>query len=481
MHSPDDSTEKQTCPHQGQSDFIPPYPNPRAKRPSVLARLIECRTSWLGQFFEKSYRMKTGLAWLPGKRFFIINQPDLVRQILVENPDNYPKNSVLYHMLTLLLGDGIFISNGKIWKRQRKMMEQAMTLSHIRSVFPLMQEAVVDMLKRLESHRDHQELNISREMAYITADIIFRTIFSKPLTQEESDTIFTSFAEYQNQVARHSAFLYLGIPSRWLHGPLKGPAQRIRQVIHDNVATRFHNIEAGNEDPYDDILNGLLMARDDNGQPFDLEELIDQVAVIFLAGHETSATALSWAFYLIAKCEHLQTAMLEEIQQHKSTPEQLTINYEDIRKLKNTSDVFRETLRLYPPVGGFMKEATQPICMRDKQIKPGDGVVILPWLMHRREDIWPDTHAFKPERFRDPEQKECIRDYYFPYSAGQRVCIGASFANQEAILILSAMVEQFQFIAIEGHDPMPVGHVTIKPETNIRLKLVRRQAPQGCH
>lgn len=121
-----------------------------------------------------------------------------------------------------------------------------------------------------------------------------------------------------------------------------------------------------------------------------------------------------------------------------------------------------------------MREATEAVCMRDKSILPQDTVVVIPWLLHRREDIWPNAHAFQPERFRCPQHKEAIQQTYYPYSAGRRVCIGAAFANQEAILILATLVSRYQFEPVAGKAPQPVGHITIKPDRHIMLRLKRR-------
>lgn len=454
--------------------YIPPYPAPRTKRPSLVERLVLLRRSWLSVFFGKSYTMKTGQIKLPLHNLYVINQPDLVKRVLVEEAEKYPKNQVLYQMLTLLLGDGIFISNGDTWRRQRKMMEQALSVPHIKNVFPLMQESVADLMVRLDQMAGRKPLNISEHMSHVTADIIFRTIFSKPLSLAESQIIFREFAAYQRAIARYSPLLFVGIPVGFAKIRIAKHAQAIRDVIANNIRPRFAAVEQGQLDTHQDILASMLAATDEQGQHFSFEELIDQIAVLFLAGHETSATTLSWAFYILAHCLHLQTAITQEATDLLQASGQSMLSYSDIRKLKHTADVFKETLRLYPPVGGFMRQATEAVCMRDKSIKPNDMVVVIPWLLHRREDIWPDTHAFKPERFRCPQHKEAIAQTYYPYSAGQRVCIGAAFANQEAILILASLVSRYQFLPSQDKTPQPIGHITIKPDRHIRLRVQRK-------
>lgn len=462
--------------------YIPPYPEPRAKRPSLLGRLVLLRRSWLSVFFGKSYTMKTGQIKLPLHNLYVINQPDLVRRVLVDDAAKYPKSQVLHQMLTLLVGNGIFISNGAEWSRQRKMMEQALSVPHIKNVFPLMQDAVLDLISQLDQAVDSVPINISEQMSHVTADIIFRTIFSKPLSQVESQIIFREFAAYQRAIARYSPLLFVGIPVGLAKNRIAKHATAIREVIAQNIKPRFETLRRGQADTPSDILAAMLTATDEQGQHFSFEELIDQIAVLFLAGHETSASTLSWAFYILAHCPHLQQAISQEVadlpsespQVSHPTDRQVQINYNDIRKLKQTADTFKETLRLYPPVGGFMREATEAVCMRDKQIQPRDTVVVIPWLLHRREDIWPNAHAFQPERFRCPQHKEAIQQTYYPYSAGRRVCIGAGFANQEAILILASLVSRYQFEPVAGKKPQPVGHITIKPDRHILLRLRRR-------
>ena len=455
---------------QEPAGYTPPFPDPRARRPNLFGRFRAFTRSWLNVFFANSYRMKSGTFRIPGKRYFIVNDAPEVKKVLSAGAQVYPKGPVLQRMLRLLLGDGIFISNGPVWKRQRDMMEQALTLSHIRLVFPMMQSAVDLLLSRLEN-QGSKALNISEEMAFVTADIIFRTIFTKPLTAEESALIFRSFARYQKRVARLSPLFFIGARPEWFRWLLGDSAAAIRGVIRENTRLRLEAYRTSGADDHDDILNGMMTAVDESGRQFDLEELTDQIAVLFLAGHETSATTLSWAFYILGQCPHLQRAILTETE---AVTEGGPVEYAHIRKLKAAADVFRETLRLYPPVGGFVREATCPVQVRDKQIQPGDAVVVLPWLLHRREDKWPDAHEFHPERFGCPEQQDTIRNYYYPFSAGERVCIGASFANQEAILIIASVIRRFEILPVTDCQPQPIGHITIKPDQNIRLQLKPR-------
>ncbi|WP_221801812.1 cytochrome P450 [Oceanobacter mangrovi] len=460
-----------TAPEQKDS-YTPPFPDPRVNRPNLLQRFWASRKSWLNVFFTKSYRMKSGRFRVPGKTYFVVNEAQDVRAILNDKASAYPKGRVLQQMLKLLLNDGFFVSNGDTWKRQRSMMEQALTQAHIRKAFPQMVSAVEQLLQRLDKRSaGNAAVNISEEMAHVTADIIFRTIFSKPLTAEQSSEVFNAFAKYQGRIARLVPLFYVGAKPEWFYWLVGKPANAIRSVIQQSCQQRFDHFHATGEDPYDDILNGIITAQDESGTHFTMEEIIDQIGVLFLAGHETSATTLSWVFFILSRCPHFQQQIRAEMRDVMAETGADKLDFSHIRKLKQCSNVFRETLRLYPPVGGFIRESKCPVKFRDKQIKPGDSVFVIPWLLHRREDKWPQTHEFHPERFSCPEQQEVIRDYYYPFSAGERVCIGAGFANQEAILILASVVSRFEILPADGPEPQPVGHLTIKPDRNVVLHL----------
>jgi cytochrome P450 len=199
--------------------------------------------------------------------------------------------------------------------------------------------------------------------------------------------------------------------------------------------------------------------------------LSEQVAMLFLGGHETSASALAWNFFLIAKDQSAQQRM------HAETVKVLgerPPTYADIRKLRFTRNVFAETLRLYPPIAFLPRDAACPMQMRDKNIPKGAVVHVSPWLMQRHRRYWQRPDEFDPDRFDRAESEESLRACYFPFSKGPRVCIGASFAQQEAILVLANLVRRYRFDGIPGVEPKPIGRLTIRSENGIRLKVARR-------
>jgi cytochrome P450 len=215
-----------------------------------------------------------------------------------------------------------------------------------------------------------------------------------------------------------------------------------------------------------------MEARDrETGVAFTFEELVDQTAVFFLAGHETSASSLSWSLYLLAKCPHFQEQVHAEALAILGDRQPV---YEDMRHLERTRDVFREALRLYPPAGFIVREAAETQCMRDKTVKAGSVVMVSPWFIQRHVDLWEEPNAFDPDRFGCPAGEASLQNAWLPFGKGPRICVGAAFATQEAMLALVQLVRYFRFEVLPGEDPEPVGRVTIRSANGTRLVIHRR-------
>jgi len=456
--------------------FCPAYPTPRKHKASGLLMFFSARRSWLDALYERSYRMQMGEIHLPGLDLYMVNEPTLVRQVLANADDNFPKSALLGEALQPLLGESIFTTNGAQWQRQRDMMEPAFAQARLNVAFPVMREATDAMLARLAALPDGVEHDLEIEMTHVTADIIFRTIFSEPMTGPDAHRVFDAFSRFQAQVPR------LMLPSlygkRWLRWPWdawrsRRAAREIRGLLEHLVRPRFDAHRAGCPAARQDILAAFLDARDrESGEPFSFEALVDQVAMLFLAGHETSASALTWATHLLAQSPEVQARVHAEVkaQLGEGAPE-----LGDMKALPLTRNVFRETLRLFPPVG-FMARQTAGACpMRKKQVPAGATVVVAPWLIHRHRDLWPEPDAFNPDRYDGEASREALKQAYLPFGMGPRVCMGAAFALQEATLILAQLVRRYRLDAVPGHVPQPVGRLTIRSANGVRLRLFRRE------
>jgi len=455
--------------------LVPPKPTPQAKKLNPLARFFKSLHCSIRPLYANSYSMKLGDVKLPRRTMYFVNQPELVQQILLGDVHRYPKSDLMATMLELLLGESIFVSNGELWEQQRRMMDPAFEATRIKAIFPLMREAVDAMAARFEAGAAGPDTQIDLEMTHVTADVIFQTIYSQSFTREEAEIIFENFEQFQQLAWLHGVWSLAGVP-HWLSiGKLRARryARTIRELLHRPVRKRLADIAARETVPERDILASFIGAEDpETGKRFDERELVDQIGIMFLAGHETSASALAWALYLIAQVPDVQQRLQAEADAVFADG---PLAFEKMRRLPFTRDVFRETLRLYPPVAFVPRDTAEPEEMRGKHILPGSILFVSPWLMHRHTEHWENPDMFDPDRFSRAETKASEQKAYFPFSKGPRVCLGAAFALQEAVIVLTTIMRDWTVSPVEGHTPKPTARLTLRSENGIRLNLERRR------
>ncbi|MBL1376412.1 cytochrome P450 [Zobellella iuensis] len=465
----------------------PVFPKPGKSKASLWKVFFTKRHSWLNALYERSYRMKMGEYIMPGLRLYMINQPELVRRVLVQEVADFPKHRMLGDILEPLLGESIFTTNGEQWQKQRNMLDPAFKHARVQQVFSLMQDAVADMSARLA--QGPKALDVDPEMTYVTADIIFRTIMSTKLAPEQAHLILDAFVQFQAESPKLALFKMFNLPGWLQQGASERKrqlaAQQIRHAIEDIVRPRYQQAEAARAgcprsraelEQQQDILSSLLLTTDEGtGQPFSFSEIVDQISMLFLAGHETSASALTWSLYLLALYPDIQEQAHQEVQQVLA---EQPMSVEAIRKMVLVRDCFREALRLYPPVGFLTRECAHNTSMRDKKMPKGSSVAISPWLIHRHREFWDNPDGFDPFRFTSKELKTPLSKSYLPFGAGPRVCIGAAFAQQEASLILATLLRDYRFALAPGFVPEPVGRLTIRSENGMQLVLTPRAKQQ---
>lgn len=470
--------------------FCPHYPPPQPKRPSAWRMFFSKRRSWLDALYERSYRMKMGEVHLPGVDLYMVNEPSLVRRVMVEEAAQFPKHEALGDALRPLLGDSIFTTNGEVWKRQRALMDPSFEAARIRHVFGRMREAAAAMAERLRAVPEGAEHDVEIEMTHVAADIILRTILSQPLDSDGAQQIFAAFERYQALAPRLMMPAFFGL--RWLRPWWQAQRSRraaaeIRDLLAGLIRPRFDAACSGgpSADEGGDILASLLRVRDPaTGGGFGFDELVDQVAMLFLAGHETSASALSWALHLLAHSPGVQQRLHDEA---RNLFDPASDDPGAMKELELARNVFREALRLFPPVGFLARQSARACTMRDKQLPAEASVVVSPWLIHRHRELWARPDEFDPDRYADerpdatpasasePSARESLRRAYLPFGMGPRVCIGAAFALQEATLILATLAREFRFEPVPGHEPEPVGRLTIRADNGIRLRVHQRE------
>ena len=438
--------------------MIPPKPEPRTGNVSLWRYWQLFRKDILSAQPARLYRAWMAEFRTPFFRSYLLNQPDLVRLVLRDRPRDFPKSRRVTAGLAPLLGKSVFVTNGAIWERQRRIIDPAFEGGRVKSSFPSMLAAAQSAAERIEpGKRDIEPI-----ASYATADVIFRTLFSVPIGDEIAAETYTAFRDFQR--AQPIATLTALMPWMpvWHRKRTRDAAKRLRGLIRSLVERRLNEIEEGRA-PADLATKILTTVDPETGQGFDAEEMVDQVAIFFLAGHETSASLLGWALWLLAASPEWGSRVASESSDFIKSPD-----YSKLTAMTATRSVLRETLRLYPPVPMFVREAVQREEFRGRTVKRGSQVVISPWHLHRHERIWKRPDHFDPARW-ELGTDNPGGDAYQPFSSGTRSCPGAGFAMAEATILLSVLMARFRFEPLEA--PMPVAHLTTRSRDGIKLKI----------
>ncbi len=448
----------------------PPKPPSRSDKVSLWHYAKLFREDILSAQPARLYRAWMAEFRTPFFRSYLINQPDLVQRVLKERPDDFPKSTRVNEGLRPLLGNSVFVTNGDVWKRQRRIIDPAFEGGRLRETFAAMWDASEAAAARLDAKVGQEvEVEVEEETSHVAADVIFRTLFSLPIEHRLARGVFEEFRAYQRSQPILNIAALIPLP-RWMprlfRQDTKQSAARIRALITELTQTRADAIEAGTAP--NDLATKIMTTSDpETGERFTTEEMVDQVAIFFLAGHETSASTLAWALYLMALFPDWQDKLANEAQALE------VCDFGVMSKLKLSRDVFRETLRLYPPVPMMVRENSCPETMRERNVHKGSQLVISPWHLHRHTRLWDNPDGFDPARWHTENGKNCQREAFVPFSAGARVCPGAGFAMIEGPLILSRILRDFRFEV--GPEPVPVAHLTVRSKNGILLKISHRE------
>lgn len=446
--------------------MIPPKPEPRPDRVSLLRYLRLFRQDILSAQPARLYRALMAEFRTPFFRSYLCNDPALVARVLKDEPQDFPKSDRVGEGLMPLLGRSVFVTNGAEWESQRRIIDPAFEGGRLRETFPAMCAAAEAAVARLAG-RSGETVEIEAEMSHAAADVIFRTLFSIPIDHGVAAQVFGRFRDYQRAQPLLNLAAFLPLP-RWVPRFHRRRARRaaadLRALMTRLTDERALALRAGTAP--DDLATKIMTTPDPvTGRTFTPAEMVDQVAIFFLAGHETSASALAWALYLLALYPDLQDRARAEALALPENP-----SFSDISRLTFIRDVFRETLRLYPPVPMMVRENRCPVEFRDRAIAPGAQIVLSPWHVQRHERFWEHPDRFDPDRWQGVEGRSAGRTAWFPFSAGPRVCPGAGFAMVEGPLILALVLRRLR-VTCHGGAPVPVAHLTVRSRTGIFLTL----------
>lgn len=467
----------------------PMFPEPSDKRASLFKIFFKKSRSWMDALYSRSYNMKMGEIQLPTSKLFMVNDLTEVKKIMIQKPGEFPKHDILHEVLEPLLGDSIFTTNGEQWQRQRDLLVPGFKQNSVEKLFVRMSQATDAMMLRLAKEAPGKAFNIEPEMTLVTADIIFRAIMSTNIDEKEAREVLTAFSGYQQKTPLMTLLRMFGLPNNFLLKRFDrkrvAEGKVIRRAIEKVVADRYERFQQGHRE--EDILNSVLEtakkatekadstdSANTADTAFSIKEITDQIVMLFLAGHETSAAGLTWTLYLISQFPEEQDKLYAEITAVNARD---PFTFRDVKAMPYLKQVFMESLRLYPPVGFFARQSSHETEIRGKKIKPKDAIIIAPWLIQRNENNWENPHDFCPHRFDQGDPSE--RGAYLPFGMGQRVCIGMSFAIQEALLILATLIRAYRFELEAGFEPKPVGKITIRSENGLNVHMHKRDSEEA--
>jgi cytochrome P450 len=391
--------------------------------------------------------------------------------VLLDNAANYTKSELSRRLLEPALGRGLLTSEGKTWRRHRRIMAPAFDHRSIIGYAPTITEVTAGLLERWDALVDSSEIDVAAAMMHTTLHIISRAMFSSD-SDEIVDVVERGVGQYQATV-RPGLLDLLRFPV-WLTRLLSfrgtiGAFDEFDKSVDRLLSTRGRELNAEPKD----LLDRLVAARDsETGGGMTAKEVRDQVVTIFMAGHETTAQALAWTWYLLSLHPQAEAKLHAEL---TTALAGRTPRHEDLASLRYTRMVIEESMRLYPPAHTMAREPIAADHILGHRIPVGALVLIVPWLLHRKPSLWEQPHCFDPERFSSERVFARPRFAYIPFGAGQRICIGAAFAMTEAMLILAMIAQRYRLRLKRGHPVEPQGLITLRPRYGLRMTLQRRQ------
>jgi cytochrome P450 len=446
--------------------LVPPSPPRAPDDMTAFGRMLAMRVSPIGTWGRRAYEEDIVQGRFVGRSSFILNTPDAIRHVLVDNYENYTRTPAGLRVLRPMLGQGLLIAEGRAWKHQRRTLAPAFTPRAVSALVPHMIAATDETVAKLRA-RSNAPVDLREAMQRMTLEIAGRTMFSFGMDRHGA-ALRDFVMEYGERLARPH-FLDLLLPLNW-PTPQDLARARFRKRWTAFVGKLIAERRAAGKNenaPPRDLFDLMNEARDpETGAAFSDEQLGDEVATMILAGHETTATALFWALYLLALDPETQKQLAAEVRDVNAS------GAIEIERLRFTRAVIDETMRLYPPAFLIARAAAGPDAIAGLPVKKHDVILIAPWLLHRHEKLWRDPSAFVPSRFMTGTPPD--RFAYLPFGVGARVCIGAHFALVEATLALARLIGAFQVALVDKEPVIPVGVVTTQPNRSPMFAITPR-------
>ena len=439
---------------------------PEPKGQPLVGHLPALRRDALGFFVNARRDLGDIFRFRAGPRHpYLIAHPDMIKHVLLDNYQNYQKDSA-YEKTGPLLGKGLLTSEGDFWLRQRRLAQPMFHRGRIGGFADTMVASTASMLDERWSvyERENAPFDVAAEMMRLTLTIVGWTLFSTDVSGEAERVGRALSVALEHTNARMRSLLNLESLPTPANRRFREAIATLDEVVYGLIDERR---KAGDADDKQDLLSMLLAARDaDTGEGMTDKQVRDEAMTLFLAGHETTANALAWTFYLLSSHPTAAEGLFAEADALGHTP-----TVADLPKLPYTKMVVEEAMRLYPPAWAVGRRALSPDEIGGYPVEAGSDVVISTYVTHRHSDFWPNPEGFNPERFTKARAEGRHRFAYLPFGGGPRGCIGNNFAMMEAQLILETVAQRYALELVPGHPVEPQTMITLRPKNGILMRL----------
>ena len=423
---------------------------------------------WAEQAFEYNFESIK----IFRQHVFVCNTPETVQYAFnTRNAAFERKSPVMRHMLKPLIYDGLFISDGEVWRRRRRVVAPIIHVSNTSAFAPVMTDTAGELADRWGELPDSTKIDALAEMAQLTAEIICRAIFGQRLGKVRTREIVEGFSEFQKSVSVVDVPSLLGLPDWWprIRRPAMSRATRRIQRTLDEIIEACRNRVEGTEHSF---IRQLLDARDEQtGERLTNDAVRNESIVIFMAGHETTANTMAFAWYLLSQVPAVRARLHEELDRVLGGRAPILA---DVPNLPYARAIIEETLRLYPPIPILAREAASDEIIEGRKVPKGSMLLVVPFLLQRKRGLWEKPDCFMPERFMPGAGGAPSKWAYVPFSIGPRICAGMAFGLTEAIICLATLAQRFELELEPGHRMEPTCLVSLRPGDRLPMRIRHR-------
>jgi cytochrome P450 len=447
--------------------YVPPFPERHAKTPPLRAMIRIARRNYLAVWPRGAFHRDVMFRRLLFRDLVICNSPETVAEAFVAQHEQFQRKSPQHrHALAPLLGDGLFVSDGALWRERRRVVAPVTHAARLPELAPAITEAAAERAAAWRRHPPDAPLDVLGEMGRLTAEIICRTIFGRGLGTDAARDVVRAFAEYQDLVDQTDLLSLAGLPD-WLPRPrgrrIRAAVARIHAVVDRLIA---EILDGGGAEA--SLIRAMAEAKvPGTDRPMDRRAFRNEAIVLFMAGHETTANVLAWALFILSQDGRSEARLSGELAQVLAGR---AATLDDLPRLPFARAVIEETMRLYPPVPLLSREAIAPGVIAGRAVRKGTIILVAPWLLHRRPQLWDQPDAFVPDRFM-PGAPRPSRHAYVPFSVGPRVCTGQHLGLAEAVICLATLFQAAELRLAPGAAVMPVARLTLRPGDSLPMLL----------